>query len=105
MIRRRHLSPIWQDVKRGTGGIAGGNYVLNDGEPAPPYTFGSATFASAATAAVTFSAAEADANYNVAHSSNRPDEIIWVSDRTTDGFTLNSSNATSSARVTWVLIR
>lgn len=40
MPRRRRdndLSPIRQDVRTGTGGYAGGRFVMNDGEGRPVY--------------------------------------------------------------------
>jgi hypothetical protein len=65
---------------------------------------GQVTFASAATATVTFGAAEANASYFVSISGNA-NETFWVTAKGTGGFTLNSSNATSTAVVDWHLIR
>jgi hypothetical protein len=65
---------------------------------------GAVAFTSAATKAVTFSLTEADANYNVYVTGN-VNETFWVTSKTTTGFTINSSNATSTAIVSWLLIR
>lgn len=65
---------------------------------------GSATFATAATVSVTFSTAEPDTTYFVSISGNA-NETFWVTSKATGGFTLNSSNATSTAVVDWHLIR
>lgn len=38
MRRRREITPIWRDVKRGTTSrLSGGAYVMNGGEAAPFY--------------------------------------------------------------------
>lgn len=65
---------------------------------------GEATFATAATVAVTFATAEPDANYYVAIG-GRANETFWVTAQATGGFTINSSNASSTATVMWILIR
>lgn len=65
---------------------------------------GDATFASAATKAVTFATAEPDATYYLAIAGNK-NETFWVTAIGTGGFTLNSSNAASVATVSWHLIR
>jgi hypothetical protein len=65
---------------------------------------GQETFASAATKAVTFGTAEANASYFITVAGN-VDERFWVTSKGTGGFTLNSSNATSTAVVDWHLIR
>jgi len=65
---------------------------------------GSAQFSSAATKSVTFGTAEADSSYFVALSGSA-NETFWVTSKGTGGFTLNSSNATSTATVDWHLIR
>lgn len=65
---------------------------------------GSVTFASAATAAVTFGTAEVDGNY-LPQISGGANETFWWSARGTGGFTINSSNATSTAVVTWTISR
>lgn len=64
---------------------------------------GSATFATAGTKAVTFTTRE-NATYNVALSGSAS-ETIWVSSKGTGGFTLNSSNASSTATVDWRITR
>lgn len=48
--------------------------------------------------------AEADANYTVTISGN-VNETFWVTAKATGGFTIHSSNATSTATVDWQLIR
>lgn len=65
---------------------------------------GSATFATAATKAVTFATAEPDTSYfvSIAGSAN---ETFWVTSKTVNGFTLNSSNASSTATVDWAISR
>ena len=65
---------------------------------------GTDTFASAATKVVTFATAQADTNYRVALGP-QANETFWVSTKTTAGFTLNSSNATSTAVVEWSATR
>jgi len=38
MRRRREITPIWRDVRRGTPTqLSGGNFVMNDGESAIAY--------------------------------------------------------------------
>jgi hypothetical protein len=65
---------------------------------------GQVTFASAATATVTFGTAEVNNSYFISISGN-VNETFWVTAKGTGGFTLNSSNATSTAVVDWHLIR
>lgn len=66
---------------------------------------GSGTFAGAATKAITFAnGSEADAAYFVSVSGS-VNETFWVTSKAVGGFTLNSSNATSTATVDWHLIR
>jgi hypothetical protein len=83
--------------------IAGG-WGLSQTASASRNLRGAATFASAATVAVTFGTAELDANYFVSISGNAS-QTFWVTAKSTGGFTLNSSNATSTATVDWMLIR
>lgn len=64
---------------------------------------GTATFAAATTATVTFTTAEPTANYNVAVEAPE-DRRVWVTSKATTGFTLNVS-ASSSATYTWTVIR
>jgi len=64
---------------------------------------GRATFASAATKAVSITTRE-NASYNVALSGGAK-ETFWVTSKTTSGFTLNSSNGASTATVDWALTR
>jgi len=65
---------------------------------------GTATFATAATKAVAFSINEFDAAYHVVVTGN-VNETFWVTAKATTGFTINSSNATSTAVVSWILTR
>lgn len=65
---------------------------------------GSTTFASSDTVTVTFPAAEPDASYFVQISKNAAEDIWWSSPSIT-GFTLNSSNPSSTATVHWFLVR
>lgn len=58
------------------------------------------TFAGAATKAVTFGYGLDTATYYVTVTGN-VDERFWVTGKATSGFTLNSSNATSTAIVDW----
>lgn len=64
---------------------------------------GSATFATAATKAVTITTRESTA-YDVLIE-KAVNEDIWVTGKTTTGFTLNSSNATSTAVINYVIRR
>jgi len=80
-----------------TAGISGTATLANN-------LRGSATFDTAATAVVTFGTAEPDATYFVAISGN-VEETFWITAKATTGFTINSSNATSTATVDWVLMR
>jgi len=65
---------------------------------------GSVTFATAATAAVSFGTNEPNATYYVALSGSA-NETFWVTSKATTGFTINSSNGSSTATVDWLLIR
>lgn len=65
---------------------------------------GSATFATAASVAVTFATAEPNSTYFISISGSA-NETYWVTSKGTGGFTLNSSNASSTATVDWHLIR
>jgi hypothetical protein len=65
---------------------------------------GQVTFTGAATKAVSFSVNEADASYFVTLGGN-VNETFWVTSKGVGGFTVNSSNATSTAVVDWHLIR
>jgi hypothetical protein len=65
---------------------------------------GTVTFASAATATVTFTNTEVDGNYLIQLAGNA-NEVFWWSARGTTGFTINSSNATSTAIVHWWISR
>lgn len=65
---------------------------------------GSETFATSGTKAVTLINAENDANYLITFGGN-VNETFWVTSKTTTGFTLNSSNASSTATVDWALSR
>ena len=65
---------------------------------------GTVTFATAATKAVTFTENEADALYHVTVTGN-VNETFFVTAKATTGFTINSSNASSVAVVSWILVR
>lgn len=67
---------------------------------------GVATFVSAGTVAVSFAGnrQEQDTNYWV-WVAGAVDENFWVTAKATGGFTINSSNASSTAVVNWLLIR
>lgn len=65
---------------------------------------GSATLVSAATVLVTLTTAQPDTNYRVTLTPNA-NETVWVTNKTTAGFTVHSSNATSTASVDWMLTR
>jgi hypothetical protein len=65
---------------------------------------GTATFATAATVAVSFGTAEPNVTYQVFIGA-QANETFWVTAKATSGFTINSSNATSTAVVSWLLIR
>ena len=64
---------------------------------------GAATLASG-TASVSLDVTEPDTDYRVVISGNAAETFSWAS-KTTSGFTINSSNATSTATVDWALIR
>lgn len=67
---------------------------------------GQVTFASAATATVTFAAdrQEPNANYSIILG-GEANETFWVTSKATTGFTVNSSNSSSTATASWMLIR
>jgi hypothetical protein len=65
---------------------------------------GAATFAGAATKVVSFAVNEQDTNYQI-HTSGNVEETFWITNKLTSGFTINSSNATSTAIVDWRLLR
>lgn len=65
--------------------------------------FGQVTLSSG-TAAVTFSATEKDTNYYVALTGDTAETFTWAS-KTTSGFTINSSNGSSTANVDWSIGR
>ena len=65
---------------------------------------GSVTFTSGATKAVTFATAEANATYRVVVTGSIG-ETFWVTAKGTGGFTINSSNPTSTAVVDWQMFR
>ena len=64
---------------------------------------GSVTFSAATTAAVTFSVAEANANYDVWFASPE-DNFLWAVSKTTAGFTATAKNSTS-ATFRYLIIR
>lgn len=63
---------------------------------------GSATLSSG-TASVSFSTPEPKSNY-VVHVSGSVNETFWISAAAKTGFTINSSNASSSATVKWAIV-
>ena len=65
---------------------------------------GNATFVSAATVAISFASNEEDSSYEI-FVGTQLNETLWVTSKATTGFTLNSSNASSTAVVSWLLIR
>ena len=65
---------------------------------------GSIAFATSGTAAVTLAVAEGNANYRVLVTGDIG-ETFWVTGISTSGFTVNSSNASSTATVTWFILR
>jgi hypothetical protein len=65
---------------------------------------GTVVFSTAATATVTFGTAQADTNYSLLFDGG-VNETFWATSKATGGFTANSSNATSTATVQWVLVR
>ncbi len=83
----------------GVKGISGAG-----GGALPNNLRGQATFAGAATVAVSFGTAEPDTSYLISIGA-AANENIWWTTKTVNGFTLNSSNAGSTAVVDWHLIR
>mgnify|MGYP001582591213 CR=1 FL=1 len=65
---------------------------------------GTVTFSTSGTKAVSFPVNEDDASYRVALSGS-VNETFWVTSKGGSGFTLNSSNASSTAIVDWIMIR
>lgn len=65
---------------------------------------GSTTFSSSGTSAISFTTSETDASYKVFITGN-VNETFWVTDKTTTGFTIHSSNASSTASVDYVIMR
>ncbi len=65
---------------------------------------GQVTFAAAGTATVTFANAESNTSYRIVLGP-AANEDIWWSNKTTNGFTINSSNASSVAVVDWLIFR
>ncbi len=63
---------------------------------------GSVTFASASTATVTFASPQPDTSYKITLSWDT-NENFWWSNKTVNGFTLNSSNGASTGTVNWKL--
>jgi hypothetical protein len=64
---------------------------------------GTATFAASTTFVVLFPRAETDANYLIFFD-NPANQTLWVTSKTTSGFTINSS-VSNSTTVGWLLIR
>jgi hypothetical protein len=91
------------------------NKITNNGSVAKTYTVtityytvenvgGSAVFSTASTVAVPFSSVEPDASYFPVVTGNAQ-ETFWVTGLGTGGFTIHSSNATSTATVYWHITR
>lgn len=59
---------------------------------------------SSGTASVSFGTAEPDASYYIALSGSANETFYWAS-KGTGGFTINSSNGSSTATVDWIIIR
>lgn len=93
---RGTVSPYRPLTLTGCQGIAAQNTSANN-------LTGRATFAAATTFAVTFSIAEADANYSIFIDSPE-NNTFWVTGKATTGFTINAASATS-VTVGWLLIR
>lgn len=65
---------------------------------------GASAFAGAGTREVAFYTAEPDTAYRV-FLAGRTNETFWVSNKTTSGFTANSSNPSSHAEFDWFIVR
>lgn len=65
---------------------------------------GTATFATAGTKAVTFTFNEPDTSYRII-ATGQANQTFWVTSKAVGGFTLNSSNASSTAVVEWFMVR
>ena len=65
---------------------------------------GSVTFASSGTVNVVFANVETDSAYFVTVTGNT-NENFWITDKTAAGFTIHSSNMSSSATVDWHVLR
>lgn len=116
-----NLTTGYQSFGNGTNPGAGGNQVRIYGEDVSGTTrlkivdegnraftvyqvTGSVTFSSSGTAAVSFSTNESDTTYKVFVTGNIG-ETFWVTSKATTGFTINSSNASSTAVVDFVVMR
>ena len=91
-------------TKSGSGATITGIESIAKGATSGHNLRGTATFATAATVAVTFGTAEPDANYYLVITGDTGETYSWSSKATT-GFTITSSNGSSTAVVDWVLIR
>ena len=65
---------------------------------------GTVTFSTSGTSAVTFGTAEPNTSYEILIGATI-NETFWVTSKATGGFTMNSSNASSTATVSWLLVR
>lgn len=65
---------------------------------------GSATFIGATPRTVSFSTDEVSTDYTILVDAS-VNETFWTTSKTVSGFQLNSSNATSTASIKWVLVR
>lgn len=81
----------------GLTGASSGGYT-------PANACGTATFSTSGTKTVTFTLNEPDTNYRVVITGNAS-ESFWVTSKATTGFTLNSSNSSSTATIEWIMLR
>jgi hypothetical protein len=78
-------------------------YGISNNETPASNLAGTATFSASTIVNVTLPIAEANTNYSV-FLENTGNRTLWVTNKTTTGFTINAS-ASSSASVAWLLIR
>lgn len=85
LASREHLA-LWQEIVRRLPRI------------------GSAVFVSDDEIAVTLTPPETSDDY-VVQTEIDAEETVWITDKTVNGFTINSSEASSTANVRWALFR
>lgn len=100
-----HLNPRGSDYKAVVQRTDGTTLYTEDNIPARqrPSQAGTATFPNATSVQVTFSPVEPDANYRVALGP-QASGTFWVTGKATTGFTLRSSDVSTSL-VDWVVLR